>query len=118
MYLGSLTLGVELSAIAIAYALVVLITLVLIIKGLTYLARPKKVSMGVEEMPKESPGMDDVELALVTAAIHKYLMDKDVSGIRRMWIPVSGSSWVTSWRLECCSGGDHINYRRLRVSRQ
>lgn len=116
--LGSLILGAEVSAIAVVYALVVLTTLALIIKGLTYLARPKKSSTNSVEAPKESLEVSDVELAVAIAAIHKYLMDKGVSGVKRTSTSLSSGLWVTSWRLECSSGSNHINYRVSRISRE
>ncbi|MEM1983079.1 MAG: hypothetical protein QXK16_07415 [Sulfolobales archaeon] len=121
MQLGSLTLGIEISVIAIMYALAVLVLLALIIKGLTYIVRPKKVPTSLTEIPKEVPreasGVDEVELAVAIAAIHKYLRDRGFSSVKRVSTMLGSNSWVTSWRLECSSDNvDYINYRRVRIS--
>ncbi|MEM1710730.1 MAG: hypothetical protein QW820_07555 [Sulfolobales archaeon] len=116
--LGGLTLGLELSFIAVVYALVVLLTLALIIKAVTYVARPKKPPTIPPTTTAEVRGVDDVDIALAVTAIHKYLMDKWVSRPKYQQPTPSTSSWVASWRLECSSNTHYINPRRTRVSRQ
>lgn len=116
--LGGLTLGLEISFIAVVYALVVLLTLALIIKAVTYVIRPKKPSTIPSTTAAEAQGIDDADIALAVTAVHKYLMDKWASRSKRQQPTSATSSWVASWRLECTSDTHYINPRRARISRQ
>lgn len=116
--MGGPILGLEISFIAVAYALVVLITLALTIKAVTYVIRPKKPSITPLTTTAEVQGVDDVDIALAVAAVHKYLMDKSVSRSKYEQSTSATSSWVASWRLECSSNTHYINHRRAGISRR
>ncbi len=112
---GSLTLGLEISFIAIIYALVVLTTLVVIIKAATYVVRPRMPPKAVQAeitAPEEVGGLSEEEVALAITAIHKYLAEKGVGKSARHGTGLSSSPWVTSWRMECGSHGDYISFRK------
>ncbi len=102
----------EISFIAIVYALAVLTILALIIKVITYVVRPKETSEAMPKIstsvPAEAQGLDE-EVALAITAVHKYLTEKGVGMSRPQSNILSASSWVISWRLECTSNVDRIN---------
>jgi len=114
---GSLTLGMELSLIAVVYAVVVLVILALTIKVITYFIRPKPQQVVSEVTPKEElVSEDDKLVALATIAVHKYLSEKSVVAFSRVTFTQGLNPWVSSWRIECSSTLDYIYMRKVKSS--
>jgi len=115
--IGSLTLGMELSLIAVVYAVVVLTVLALTIKIITYYIRPKPQQVVSVVTPKEElVSEDDKLIALATIAVHKYLSEKSVATFGRITTIQGLNPWVSSWRIECSTTPDYIYMRKVRSS--
>lgn len=108
-----ISVGLEVSGIAIAYAITVLTLLSLVIKALTKVFRPKElvtagmVSMAGEEVRKVGTDEDSLLIALAAVAVHRYLSEKLRSITKGLEVPRM-SQWVSSWRLECSTTYDGL----------
>lgn len=104
--------GLEISGIAIVYAVTVLTLLSLVIKALTTVFKPREAvaamaSIASEEIKEVSIDENTLFLALATVAIHRYLSEKSHSITKGLEV-LRMSPWVSSWRLECSSTYDDL----------
>jgi len=114
-------LGLELSAIAVVYAIAVLTALALVIKILTKVLRPKvKAVEAAKEVPESGSGLrrgdeDHLYIALAAVALHRYLSEK----VRTAQVTTPRvNSWVHAWRIEHSMSGGYIDVRDLRYRRR